>query len=491
MFFHRKVREKKMKVMIGEFVTESNEHIPHQCNIHDYDIGFGNDCISKMRIKSTFEKYNIEIIPSIYANAGANGIVERKAFEYIESVFLNTVKKNIHEIDGIFLMLHGASEVEEIGSGDHHILKEIRKLVGPYLPIAVVCDPHGNLKKEYVESTQIIRSYRESPHVDADETMHKVAEMLCQLLNHRENIHSIYRKLPLILGGEQSVSFDEPVCSINKYMDELEKNTSIKSVSWHVGYIRHDSDVAGCGIVVVPETEKDIPYANHIADQLAEYIWDKRYEFHYTGLTMQPDEALQHAIDFDGRPVFITDSGDNVTSGAGGWNTFVLRQLLAKKDTNKAFLFATICDPKSYHILEGKEIGSEVHISLGMNYDELSSSVELDVIIKSKGKLVGFMMHDHNRSFGETINVTIKGTKIDIMIATTSWAVCEEHQFIKAGINWDEYDVIVVKEGYIFPELKAKGKLSIMSLTNGATLQDTASLPFKRIMRPMYPIDKI
>ena len=100
-------------------------------------------------------------------------------------------------------------------------------------------------------------------------------------------------------------------------------------------------------------------------------------------------------------------------------------------------------------------------------------------------------MHDHNEVFGETVNVTINNTKIDIMIASTSWAVCEKQQFIKAGIDWDAYDVIVVKEGYIFPELEAKGKLSIMSLTQGATLQDTAALPFKRIMRPMYPKDNI
>ena len=30
-----------------------------------------------------------------------------------------------------------------------------------------------------------------------------------------------------------------------------------------------------------------------------------------------------------------------------------------------------------------------------------------------------------------------------------------------------------------------------MSMTQGATLQDTAALPFKRIMRPMYPKDNI
>lgn len=55
----------------------------------------------------------------------------------------------------------------------------------------------------------------------------------------------------------------------------------------------------------------------------------------------------------------------------------------------------------------------------------------------------------------------------------------------------DDYDVVAVKQGYIFPELKEAGKFCVMSLTNGATPQDTRIIPFKKIMRPMFPIDNI
>ena len=122
--------------------------------------------------------------------------------------------------------------------------------------------------------------------------------MLCDLLKKREHIHAIYRKLPLILGGEQSVSTDEPVRSINQFMDQLELDLRILSCSWHVGYLRHDCPEAGCGIVVVPKKTEDQAYAEKIADQLANYVWNQRHEFHYTGLTAQPDEALRMALEF-------------------------------------------------------------------------------------------------------------------------------------------------------------------------------------------------
>ena len=234
-----------MKVLIGEFITESNENIPRKNEITAYDIAFGEECVRKMHVGDIFAQAGIEVIPAVYAVSGASGVIKRHTFDYIEACFIRTVEEHLNEIDGIYMMLHGASEVEGLGSGEHHILAEVRKRVGPYVPIYVACDPHGNLCKEYVESAQVVRSYRESPHTDSIQTRRIVAGMLCEALKKRENIHAVYRKLPLILGGEQSVSADEPVKSINQYMDEMEKDPRICSASWHVGYIRHDTPVAG------------------------------------------------------------------------------------------------------------------------------------------------------------------------------------------------------------------------------------------------------
>ena len=480
-----------MKVLVGYFTTESNAHVPMKNNITDYVVAFGDECIQKMQVKEVFDQAGIEMIPAIYASAGASGVIKKETFDYIEACMVRAAKEHLSEIDGVYLHLHGASEVEEIGSGDHHILAAVRQVVGPYVPIAVCCDPHGNLCREYVENIQIIRSYRESPHTDSMDTMKKVAGMLCDLLKNRQNIHAVYRKLPLILGGEQSVSTDEPVRSINAYMDELEKDPRILSCSWHVGYIRHDSDVAGCGVVVVPQTEADQEYAGEIADRLAEYVWERRHEFHYTGLTMKPDEALKAALEFEGKPVFITDSGDNVTSGATGWNTYILRQVLEVKDLKKRVLFANINDPETWKKLDALEIGAKTQISLGVNQDEMSKSVDLSVTVRSKGGVRGYLMHPHDHIYGYAVVVSVDGTPIEIAVANTRNTMCEEHQFAGIGLNWDDYDVIVVKQGYIFPDLKEKGKLCIMSLTDGATPQDTRIIPFKRIMRPMYPIDEI
>ncbi|MFV0479407.1 MAG: M81 family metallopeptidase [Anaerorhabdus sp.] len=482
-----------MKILIGSFTTESNANAVNKNEITAYDFGFEADCIRKMGMGDYFEKLDsdIEIIPALYTSGRASGVISRKTFKYIEACFVEKVLEHKEDIDGIFLYLHGASEVEGLGSGDHHILKKVRDIVGPYLPICVACDPHGNLKREYVESTQVIRSFRESPHIDAKETKIKVINMLIDLLKNRQNVHAIYRKLPLILGGEQSVSADEPVRSINKKLEEIEQDPRIRSCSWHVGYLRHDTPVAGCGIVVCPQTETDQKYAEKVADELYEYVWSKRHEFHYTGVTAKPEEALDIALEKIGKPVFITDSGDNTTSGAPGTNTFILRQVMSRNSTSKSFLFANICDPKTFLKLYQEEVGTVHTVNLGINKDELSKSVELNVTIKKKGELRGYMVQDPNSVPGYSVLVSVMGMNVDINIASDRTPMCEKHQFVAGGIDWDEYDIIVVKQGYIFPDLEEKGVFSVMSLTDGATPQDTENIRFKLINRPMFPIDKI
>ena len=482
-----------MKVLIGQFINEANANIPVKDEITTFDIAFGDELIEKMQVGDIFEQAGIEIIPSVYAVSGASGVIKRHTFDYIEACFLNAVREHLHEIDGIYLMLHGASEVDGLGSGDHHILKAIRDLVGPYIPITVACDPHGNLCQDYVEATTAIRSYRQSPHTDSRDTWRKMAQMVCDLVKDRQNIHSVYRKLPMILGGEQSVSADEPVRSINQYLDELEQDPRILSCSWHVGYIRHDTDVAGCGIVVVPATEADQAYAEEVADKLADYVWNKRHEFHYTGTTAKPEDALAMALGFEGKPFVITDSGDNTTSGATGWNTFILRQALAAK-SDKRILFASICDPKTCDLLDGLDLGTKTEIELGVGHDAMSEKVKLEVTVLSKGQVVrpiGIGTEGIAKTFGKCVVVHVEGTAIDIIVANHRQSYAHAIQFESAGVNWMDYDVTVVKQGYIFPYLKENAAGYVMSLTDGATPQDTASIPFKRIMRPMFPVDQI
>lgn len=211
-----------MKIIAAKFTLEANEHVPMFCDLENTALSFGQEALSHMQLGEVTERPNLELIPVLCADAGCSGVMRKGCFDYLEQRILGAIREHLADLDGIYLHLHGASFVEQIGSGEQHLLQQIRKLTGPYLPIAVACDPHGNLTQEYVENTTFIRSYREAPHIDIAETVQRTFQTLIDQIEHPQGGRPVYRKLPLILGGEQSVSADEPVRSINHYMDELE-----------------------------------------------------------------------------------------------------------------------------------------------------------------------------------------------------------------------------------------------------------------------------
>jgi microcystin degradation protein MlrC len=65
-----------------------------------------------------------------------------------------------------------------------------------------------------------------------------------------------------------------------------------------------------------------------------------------------------------------------------------------------------------------------------------------------------------------------------------------ESDFTNLGLNPRKTDILVVKIGYLVPELYNMRAGWIMALTPGGVDQDLHRLPYKRIDRPMYPLDK-
>ena len=61
--------------------------------------------------------------------------------------------------------------------------------------------------------------------------------------------------------------------------------------------------------------------------------------------------------------------------------------------------------------------------------------------------------------------------------------------FTDLGLNPEMADILVVKIGYLVPELYDIRADWIMALTPGGVDQDLERLPYKRIKRPMFPLD--
>ena len=484
-----------MKILVASFAAESNAAVRKPCTIDQFIIKYGYDVIKAHGLDGLFEKEGFEPIGTFYAFGHSRGLVDPEAYQFCLDQILKGVREHLDEIDGIFLHLHGASSVIGLpeSSADHVILREVRRLVGEELPIAVCMDPHGNATEEFCRYATLVRGYRESPHTDELECHRLLARKLCAVVRDRVKysgrIRTAICKLPILLGGERCVSTDEPLLTINKKLDEIEADPKVLLATYLVGYLRHDDDKCGACVMVTPSKEEYYDYAKLKCDELGAWVWDHRRDFHFTGVADEPENAVTRALQAEGFAV-ITDSGDNMTAGSAGYNTFVLAQFLRLPDTKgKKVLFVPIVDPVACGKIAGNKVRDHVSFDLGVNEDEMSAPVHIEGVITAYGHQIH--SYGETENMGPAVTVRIDGTQLYVTVVSKSIFYIEFAQLKASDLNALDYDICVVKQGYIFPDFKKAASFYVMSLTDGTTNQRTERLTYRRIRRPMFPIDDI
>ena len=68
-------------------------------------------------------------------------------------------------------------------------------------------------------------------------------------------------------------------------------------------------------------------------------------------------------------------------------------------------------------------------------------------------------------------------------------AFIEKGNFDKANVDLLVYEIVVVKLGYLFEELKPYADRELFALSDGASCVELSRLNLQRIERPMYPLE--
>ena len=80
------------------------------------------------------------------------------------------------------------------------------------------------------------------------------------------------------------------------------------------------------------------------------------------------------------------------------------------------------------------------------------------------------------------------GVKTVILKARRSFV--EVKDFKEVGLNTLDFKIVVVKLGYLYPELRDIAPVHLIALTSGFCNLDMRTLPFKNVHRPCFPLDK-
>jgi len=221
------------------------------------------------------------------------------------------------------------------------------------------------------------------------------------------------------------------------------------------------------------------------AEYLAKSFWDVRSQFEFVAPTKDLKECLDKAIVSKKHPFMISDMGDNPTAGGAGDVTWTLQKILNrdefKKEDGPSLIYASIPGPNLIDEAVKAGVGGKVEGQAGAIVDNrFAPPLMLSGIVESivPGDV-----------YAET-EVVLKIGSVHVIVTKKRKPYHYEKDFTRLGLNPSQTDIVVVKIGYLVPELYNMRGDWLMALTPGGVDQDLERLGYRRIIRPMFPLDK-
>ena len=460
-----------MKILVGSFQCESNTFSDAKAGKDSFYILHGEEAKRKLFASHLFEEAGYEVVPLVYAVSLPSGMVTRECFDEVLADFRAEAAKH-PDADGIYLYLHGAMYVEGLGSGEEWTVRELRKTVGDRIPISVNQDFHGNLADGLVENVQAISGYRTAPHTDYDEAETRAATALMRILREKaETVPHFFRiRVQFADAAQTSV---EPYVTVLRMVRELDKDPDVVSCSVFNGQPWVDAPFMSASVVVYSKANHEAVHAK--AKAIADY-----YERHKTDLrfgvpALAPDKVVG-AVGAMAKPVFVSDSGDNTTAGAGGRSAYLLKILLG---SGVKTLFTSIYCPEAWAKLESMKPGERAALTIPRS-DEYTGDVVLEGEYARKGRILGFVGEESGEG------IVFRAGSVDVVFASVRTSFTMKEHFAAMGVDAGDYDVVVVKQGYLWPGAAELAATQVFCMTPGTATNDFSTLPFKNLEGEYY-----
>ena len=467
-----------MRIAIGSLQCEGNSISPIHTRFEDFDYAVGEAMYEKIAISDLLREKGIDVVPTIYAHALPGGAVVKEDFLRLAGEIVDGIPSE--GIDGVWLFIHGTMYVEEIGSGDAYLIRKVREKVGPNIPISLAMDFHANNTDEIVSLSNCMTAFRTAPHCDHARTQIHALELLIECIEKKILPSPQMTRVDVVAPGDAVQTALSPLREVMELAEEYEKNTpGIMCVQVFGGDQWIDEPFMGPSIVVTAES--DTALAKKIADDIARKFYDSRHDFKFLIEAVEPREAIKRAMEDTERQVFISDSGDNTTAGASGDNAYMINRILDMGAKN--VLIAGIADAAACAKCYEAEIGDVLSLDIGGTLDKNSETAHITGKLIHKGDILSYTGGNEGPS------ATLDCGDMTVVITKNRASMCRIDIYESVDIDISKFKIIVVKLGYLFPELAAIAERSILAFTPGSSCERLEDMGLTNIRRPLFPLD--
>ncbi len=422
-------------------------------------------------------------VPTLLGKSIPGGIVTMEAYESMVNKTLKMLREN-GPYDGMFFDIHGAMSVVGLQDAEGDLIKRIREVVGTDVLISTSMDLHGNVSEALAKHSDLITCYRMAPHEDALESKERA---ITNLLDRLENgkgkpKYKAWIPVPILLPGEKTSTRIEPGKSLYAQIPSVTEQEGVIDAAIWIGYAWADEPRNHAVVMVTGDDKEKVSQS---AEKLANAFWDVRNEFDFVAPVGSLEESLKLALASKEGPYLISDMGDNPTAGGAGDVTWTLQELLKrpefKSKNGPSLIYASIPGPELIEEALKVGVGGKVSAMVGAEVDNRFAPP-----LKLEGTLTAIKEGDRDAE----IEVVVQVGSIRVIVTKKRKPYHHEKDFTDLNLNPRETDIVVVKIGYLVPELYNMRKGWIMALTPGGVDQDLERLGYKNIKRPMFPLDK-
>jgi microcystin degradation protein MlrC len=432
------------------------------------------------------EKAGAEIALPVAGDASPSGPVETAAYEWMVGRILEAVAQGC---DAVLLDLHGAMVTEAHDDGEGELLRRIRKLA-PKLPVGVALDMHTNLFPAMAENATVLAGYQTYPHVDMHGTGLRAGRPILALLDGKATPVMVCGHRPMLPHVMRQSSLDGPNFAIQSRAREMERD-GVLAATFFVGFPHADIPWAGSSAVVV--ADGDAAKAKQCCDALLDMAWKDRAQFVYQ---IEPLAAsLARAQQMQGGPIVLLDHYDNCASGGTMDTMTVLGGIL---DAGLADVAAfAIYDPAAVDKMKAAGVGSNVTLALGGKMDMPSLGLKgvprqvsgkVKTVVDGQYKNEGPMAKGAKGDMG--LSAVLDTGKVEIAVISRHTEPYDIAPFRLLGIDPSKKRFLMLKSRVHWRAgLGPLAKATVECAGTGVCTSDYAQLDFRRVRRPIYPLD--
>jgi len=435
----------------------------------------------------------LELVFTVGASAAPSGLVLKSAYDHFSGQILAGLEGG--PFDGVLLALHGAmcAQGAEDLDGEGTLIKRLRERVGPDVPIVVTLDLHTLLTDRMLEHADLIIWYKTYPHVDMADRAVEAARLLARLIRREIKPALGVRRLPLLAPITRMRTGRQPMQGIVERMVEIEREPGVLTASFVHGFPYADVPY-NCAAAVV-YTDGHHALAQRHADELADRLWSQRALLAYRAAPI-PD-VIDRALREPSGLIVIPDVSDNPGGGGTGDSVEVLRELLRRQVDRAAF--GGLWDPGAVGLLHNAGEGTEITLRLGGKVDAFHGQ-PLDVtgvverLHDGTFEYKGPMSRGARGTMGPcaVLRIPTENGRVRVLVHEYRFQVVDPEMFRCVGIEPTAERIVVLKSSVHFRAAFEPIAAQVIEVDGpGLVPQDVASLPWRHVPRPIFPLDPL